>query len=124
LVCSILRALSQKRFILENVTGRQMKRHFGLLISWMIATVASLCILLSQPDAREEETVVISGRLTGYDTHSVFVNGEHINLCDKGQVLDPADMRITTDGLVATETVEVILRNGCAIQVKALEVRR
>ena len=28
------------------------------------------------------------------------------------------------DGLVATETVGVILRDGCAIEVKALEIRR
>lgn len=101
-----------------------MNRHFGFLISWMTATVLSLCFLLSQPHAREEETVVISGRLTGYDTRSVFVDGEQINLCENARVLDPADMRILTDGLVATETIEVILKSGCAIEVKALEIRR
>jgi len=101
-----------------------MNRHCVWLLSWMTATVLSLCVLLSQLHAQEEKTVVISGRLTGYDTRSVFVDGERIEFCENAQVRDPRDMEILTDGLVATETVEVTLKSGCAIEVKALEIRR
>ena len=101
-----------------------MGRQFVFLISWTIATVLSFSLLLSQPRAQEEETVVLSGRLTAYDARSVSVNGEHIDLCQNAQVLDPADRPILTDGLVATVTVEVVLKKGCAIEVKALEIRR
>lgn len=101
-----------------------MSRHFAFLISWLIATVLGFCLLLSQPRAEEEQTVLLSGKLTGYDTRSVTVDGEHIDLCDNVQVLDSEDRPILTDGLVATETVAVVLTKGCAIEVKALEIRK
>ena len=101
-----------------------MNRHLVFLVSWTTVAVLSLCLFLSQPHALEEEIVVISGKLTGYDTRSVFVDGQKIDLCEKARVLDPADMQILTDGLVATETVEVFLKNDCATQIKALEIRR
>jgi hypothetical protein len=90
----------------------------------MTATALSLSFFLSQPSAQEEETVVISGRLTGYDSRSVSVDGERIELCDKARVLDPRGMQILTHGLVATQTVEITLKSGCAIEVIALEIRR
>jgi hypothetical protein len=90
----------------------------------MVATVLSLSLFLPEPQAEEEEILVISGRLTGYDTGSVVVDGERIELCEKARVLDPRDKQILTDGLVATETVEVTLKSGCAIEVKALEIKR
>ena len=101
-----------------------MNRHLVLLVGWMIATALSLCFLLSEPYAREEEPVVISGRLTGYNAGSVFVDGEKVELCENARVLDPAEMGILTDGLVATERVKVIVIKGCAVEVKAMEIRR
>ena len=101
-----------------------MNRHLVFLIGWMTATTLSLCFLLSEPCAREEEPVVISGRLTGYDASFVVVDGEKVELCENARVLDPAEMDILTDGLVATETVKVIIINGCAMEVKAMEIRR
>jgi hypothetical protein len=101
-----------------------MNRHLVFLISWMTATTLSLCLFLSEPYAGEDEIVVVSGRLTGYDAKSVAVDGEDIALCENARVLDPAEKEILTDGLVATETVKVIIKNGCAIEVKATEIRR
>ena len=101
-----------------------MNRHLVFFIGWMTATALSLCFFLSEPYAREEEPVVISGRLTGYDARSVVVDGEKVELCENARVLDPAEMDILTDGLVATERVKVIIINGCAMEVKAMEIRR
>jgi hypothetical protein len=101
-----------------------MNRHFAYFISWVIGGVLSLCLLVPLSHAQEEEIIVISGRLTGYDTRSVFVDGEQMQLCENGRVLDPTGMRILNEGLVATETVEVVLKNGCATEVRALEIRR
>ena len=101
-----------------------MNRHLVFLISWMTATALSLCFFLSEPYAREEEPVVISGKLTGYDARSVVVNGETIALCENAQVLDSTEKQILTDGLVATETVKVIIVDSCAMEVKATEIRR
>jgi hypothetical protein len=109
---------------LKEVAEGEMNRHLVFLIGWMTATALSLCLFLSEPYAREEEPVVISGRLTGYDARSVDVDGEKVELCENARVLDPAEMDILTDGLVATERVKVIIINGCAMEVKAMEIRR
>ena len=102
-----------------------MKRHrFGFHAAWVTATVFCLCFHLSEPCAGEEEVIVVSGKLTGYDAVSVVVDGEKIDLCEASRVLDPAEKPILTDGLVATETVEVTILNGCASEVKAMEIRR
>ena len=99
-------------------------RHFAFLATWVTATALCLCFFLSEPYAGEEEVAVLSGRLTGYDVRSVIVDGEKVELCENARVLDPAEREILTDGLVATETVEVIVINGCATEVKAMEIRR
>ena len=101
-----------------------MNRHLVFLIGWMTATALSSCVLLSEPCAQEEALVVISGRLTGYEAVCVFVDGENVELCKNARVLDPGEMDILTDGLAATETVKVITINGCATEVKAMEIRR
>ena len=101
-----------------------MNRYCAFLIVWMTAAVLGVSLLSSPGSAEEEKPLVISGKLTGYDTRSVHVDGEKIDLCENAEVLDPAEMRISTDGLVATETVKVTIQNGCAIEVMAMEIRR
>lgn len=101
-----------------------MNRHIVFFIGWITATALSFCFLPYELCAREEAPVVISGKLTGYDAGSVVVDGEKVELCENARVLDSAERDILTDGLVATETVKVIIIDGCAIEVKAMEIRR
>ena len=101
-----------------------MKRHhFVFHATWVAVTVSCLCFYLSESCAGEEE-IVVYGKLTGYDAISVTVDGEKIDLCEAGQVLDPAEKPILTHGLVATETAKVTIINGCATEVQAMEIRR
>jgi hypothetical protein len=110
--------------IKESTEGEMKGRHFVFHATWLAATFLSLFVLLSEPRAGEEEVVVLSGKLNGYDAISVVVDGEHIDLCEDARVLDPTEKPILTDGLVATETVEVMIVNGCATEVQAMEIRR
>ena len=99
-------------------------RHFSFVVALFTGMGFGLCCLLAPSHAQEEKPVVITGKLFGYGKSSIVVNGEQIDLCEEAQVLDPADKLIRMDGLVATETVSVIIRDGCAIEVKALEIRK
>jgi len=104
--------------------GRNMIQHFSFLKTLLTGTALSLCCLLAPSHAQEEKPVVITGKLFGYGKSSIVVNGEQIDLCEEAQVLDPRDRLISIDGLVATQTVSVTIRDGCAIEVKALEIRK
>jgi hypothetical protein len=101
-----------------------MMRHISLEIAFFLGAALSLSCLLTPSHAQEDKPVVIAGKLDGYGKSSIVVEGEQIDLCEEAQVLDPADRLIRLDGLVATETVSVIIRDGCANQVKALEIRK
>jgi hypothetical protein len=104
--------------------GRYMNRHISFLRTLFTGTALSVCCLLAPSHAQEEKPVVVTGKLVGYGKSSIVVEGEQIDLCEEAQVLDPAERQIHIDGLVATETVSVIIRDGCAIEVKALEIRK
>jgi hypothetical protein len=101
-----------------------MIRNETFLIALLTATALIVCCPFASLHAEEEEPVVITGKLFAYGKSSIVVDGEEIDLCEEAQVLDPADMPISIDGLVATETVSVIIRDDCAIEVKALEIRK
>ena len=101
-----------------------MNRHTSFLKTLLTATALSVCCLLAPSHGQEEKPVVVTGKLVGYGKSSIVVVGEQIDLCEEAKVLDPGERQIQMDGLVATETVSVIIRDGCAIEVKALEIRR
>jgi hypothetical protein len=101
-----------------------MIRNSALLITLITGTALIVCCPFTCLHAQEEKPVVITGKLFGYGKSSVVVNGEEIDLCEEAQVLDPGDRPISTEGLVATETVSVIIRDGCTIEIKALEIRK
>jgi hypothetical protein len=86
-----------------------------------------LFFLLLQPPAHaeeQEEIIVITGELSSYSDEAVVVNEEKFWLCDDYEVLDTLEKRISIDGLVATETVTVAIKNNCAFVVKAEKIRR
>ena len=101
-----------------------MNRHTSFLGTLLVGTALSVCCLLAPSHAQEEKPVVVTGKLVGYGKSWIVVQGERIDLCEEAKVLDPLERQIHMDGLVATETVSVIIRDGCAIEVKALEIRR
>jgi len=101
-----------------------MIRRFTFLTTLITGTALIVCGLLTPLHAEEEEPLVITGKLSAYAKSSIVVDGEPIDLCEEAQVLDPKGMQIRIDGLVATETVSVIIRDGCAIEVRALEMRK
>jgi hypothetical protein len=104
--------------------GRTMNRHISFLRTVFMGTALIVCCIVAPSHAQEEKPVVITGKLVGYGKSSIVVEGEQIDLCEEAEVLDPLERQIHTDGLVATETVSVVIRDGCAIEVKALEIRR
>lgn len=101
-----------------------MIRHFSSAKTLFVGMALGLCCFLAPSHAQEEKPVVITGKLFGYGKSSIVVNDERIDLCEEAQVLDPRDRLISIDGLVATETVSVTIRDGCAIEIKALEIRK
>jgi hypothetical protein len=92
----------------------------------VVATLI-LFLLLLQPASyaeEQEEIRIITGKLTGYGNRVVFVDHEKVELCDEYEVLDTLDKPILIDGLIATETVTVAIKNDCAFVVKAEKIRR
>ena len=88
-------------------------------------TFLFLLLLQAGSYAEEQEEIrIVTGELTGYGSGAVVVDHEKINLCDEYEVLDTLDKAITIDGLVATETVTVAIKNDCAFMVKADKIRR
>ena len=88
---------------------------------------AVLCLLLVQGlsyGEGQEQIRILTGKLTGYGDRVVVVDQENSALCDDYEVLDTLDKPIRIDGLIATETVTVSMRNDCAFQVKAEQIRR
>ena len=69
------------------------------------------------------KAVALEGKLTGYGKHFVALDGEKILLCKDCVILDQLENQISTDGLVATETVEVTILGDCAAEVKATLTR-
>ena len=88
-------------------------------------TILALLLVQSLSHAEEQEQVrVLTGELSTYGYRAVVVDGEEIDLCDEYEVLDTLDRTITIEGLIATETVTVAVKNECAFMVKAEKVRR
>ena len=102
-----------------------MIRQFSLLIALIVGPALIVCLLSAPLHAKEEDVIVVlTGKLTGYGQNSVVVDREEVELCENARILDPAEMEIRTEGLIATDEVEVTIKNGCATQVKALEIRK
>lgn len=102
-----------------------MIRHGSFLIAVIMGTAMIVSSLSAPSHAREQDVIVVlTGKLTGHGQNSVVVDGKKVEFCEKARILDPAEMEIRTEGLIATEQVQVTIKNGCATQVKALEIRR
>ena len=97
----------------------------------LLALTAVLCLFLPASQAgprsssdtggqgRQDVTVkVLEGKLNGYGKHFVDVDGQKILLCKKCAVLDELENPITTEGLVATDSVKVTVTGECATEVK------
>jgi len=67
---------------------------------------------------------VVEGKLTGYAKRFVAVDGEKIMLCKDCVILDELENQISTDGLVATENVQITILGDCAAEVKATLTRK
>ena len=74
--------------------------------------------------AQVGKTTIKEGKLSAYGEGFVKVNGEKIILCQGCRIFDELGHEISIDGLVATETVRVVIVEPCAIEVKALVVRK
>ena len=84
-----------------------------------------LFLLLLQPLTHAQEQIWFkTGELTKYGEGAVVVDQEKFWLCDDYEVLDTLEKRISIDGLVATETVTVAIKNNCAFMLKAEKIRR
>ena len=87
----------------------------------------TLFLLLVQPFSyaeEQEEVRILTGELSRYGKGTVVVDQEKIPLCDDYEVLDTLEKQISIDGLIATETVTVAIKNDCAFMVKAEKIRR
>ena len=86
-----------------------------------------LFLLLVQPFSyaeEQEEIRILTGELSRYGRGAVVVDQQRIPLCDDYEVLDTLEKQITIEGLIATETVTVAVKNDCAFMVKAEKIRR
>jgi hypothetical protein len=91
----------------------------------VVGAVLSLLLLQGVSYGEEQEQIrIITGKLTGFGDRFVVVDHERVALCDDYEVLDTLDKPIRIDGLIATETVTVSIRDACAFQVKAEQIRR
>lgn len=90
----------------------------------IVGAALSFGLLLPSTHAQEKDVQIVTGRLSDYGGHAVVVDGDKIELCEDAEVLDCLGRRISLDGLIATETVQVTLKNACAVEVKALRIRR
>jgi len=89
------------------------------------AAILFLLLLQAGSYAQEQEEIrIVTGKLTGYGSRAVVVDREKIPLCDEYEVLDTLEKVISIEGLVATETVTVAIKNDCAFMVKAEKIRR
>jgi hypothetical protein len=104
--------------------GRMKRTALALLVftalPWLFLTAAQAGPKKSNEgdQGRQEMTVkVLEGKLTGYGKHFVEVDGQKFLLCKKCAVLDELENPITTEGLVATDSVKVTVTGECATEV-------
>ncbi len=88
-----------------------------------LVVAATLVLVLLASSAYAPEEHVISGSLSDYGKGFVTVDGTRIGVCADAKIFDDNGAEITVDGLVATETVVVTVKGGCAIKVKAVTVK-
>ena len=93
----------------------------------VLITLSALFFTLSiipQANAQERGVTLRFGPLEKYTKSYIVLDGHRISLCKNVVILDNNEHPISIDGLVATETVKVKIKEGCAFEIQALIIRQ
>ena len=101
--------------------GYKQRLVIGLIT---LFTLFFTLFVIPQAKAQDREVTLRFGSLEKYTQSYIVVDGNRISLCKNVVILDNNEHPIPIDGLVATETVKVKIKEGCAFEIQALIIRQ